>query len=381
MSRVNLGEVARESKLKAADGEQLPTVGLEHLDPGDVELHRWDESKESTFTKRFLPGQVLFGRRRAYLQKAVVAPFEGVCSGDITVIEAIAGKISERLLPFVVQNPALFDFAVEKSAGSLSPRVKWARLSEFEFDLPSESEQEELANTLWASQRVKSHYRALIQASDDLVKSRFIEMFGTQYEFAKWDVARVEDVADVTVGVVIKPAQYYVEDSSTGIKAFRSLNVGPMKIKDADWVYFSAEGNKKNSKSILQEGDVLIVRSGYPGTSCVVPAKYAGSNAIDLIIARPNMAVIEPGYLCAFNNYPHGQQQIQQGVGGAAQQHFNVGKYKKMKIPVPPINLQRGFVSFANQVNKSKFALQKTLDDLDAMTRKLMSEELGLGNV
>ena len=76
-------------------------------------------------------------------------------------------------------------------------------------------------------------------------------MFGTQYEFAKWDFARVEDVADVTVGVVIKPAQYYVEDSSTGIKAFRSLNVGPMKIKDADWVYFSAEGNKKNEASVV----------------------------------------------------------------------------------------------------------------------------------
>lgn len=341
-----------------------------------------DSDVGPAFVRLFKPGQVLYGSRRTYLKKVAVADFEGVTSNVTFVLETRDENVlPQRLLPFVLLSDRFTAYSIGKSKGSTNPYVLFSDLADFEIDLPSIDKLREIESIMCASENLKEHYRSLIEACNDLVKSRFIEMFGTQYEFAKWDVARVEDVADVTVGVVIKPAQYYVEDSSTGIKAFRSLNVGPMKIKDADWVYFSAEGNKKNSKSILQEGDVLIVRSGYPGTSCVVPAKYAGSNAIDLIIARPNMAVIEPGYLCAFNNYPHGQQQIQQGVGGAAQQHFNVGKYKKMKIPVPPINLQRGFVSFANQVNKSKFALQKTLDDLDAMTRKLMSEELGLGNV
>ena len=86
MARVRLGDVAREVRKRTLEGSDLPTVGLEHLDPGEIELTRWDEGVETTFTKEFEKGQVLFGRRRAYLHKAVVAPFDGVCSGDITEI-------------------------------------------------------------------------------------------------------------------------------------------------------------------------------------------------------------------------------------------------------------------------------------------------------
>ena len=102
MPRVSLGDVAHEVKQRAPEGAACPSVGLEHLDPDEIELSRWDEGGNSTFTKSFSRGQVLFGRRRAYLRKAAVAPFDGVCSGDITVIEA-RETLSPRLLPFIVQ--------------------------------------------------------------------------------------------------------------------------------------------------------------------------------------------------------------------------------------------------------------------------------------
>ena len=172
MTRVCLGDVAREIKQKAPTGQELPTVGLEHLDPGEVELVRWDEDTETTFTKAFLKGQVLFGRRRAYLRKAAVAPFDGVCSGDITVIAA-KSNLSPRLLPFIIQNNALFEHAVTNSAGSLSPRVKWQSLSQFEFALPGIDKQEELADILWAAQSVRRNYRKLLTACDGVVKSQF----------------------------------------------------------------------------------------------------------------------------------------------------------------------------------------------------------------
>lgn len=105
MAIVKLGDVAKESKLSyKGDKSNMKIVGLEHLTPESVTLTVWSENTENTFTKRFLKGQVLFGRRRAYLKKAAVAPFDGVCSGDITVIEAIPGKINEQLLPFIIQN-------------------------------------------------------------------------------------------------------------------------------------------------------------------------------------------------------------------------------------------------------------------------------------
>ena len=126
MSKVLLGEVAHEYKETCKGSKEgYPVVGLEHLIPGEIALTTWDEGSENTFTKMFRKGNVLFGRRRAYLKKAAIAPFDGICSGDITVIEAEPDKIMTELLPFVIQNDNFFEFAVGKSASSLSPRVKW----------------------------------------------------------------------------------------------------------------------------------------------------------------------------------------------------------------------------------------------------------------
>ena len=175
MSKVLLGDVAREHKETCKGSKDgYPIVGLEHLIPEEITLTSWDEGKENTFTKTFRKGNVLFGRRRAYLKKAAVAPFDGICSGDITVIEAIPGKILPELLPFIIQNDALFDFAVGKSAGSLSPRVKWEHLKNYEFELPSMEKQRELAKLLWAMDDTRKAYQKLMQKTDDLVKSQFI---------------------------------------------------------------------------------------------------------------------------------------------------------------------------------------------------------------
>lgn len=175
MSRVRLGDVAREYKATVKDSTGLPIVGLEHLTPGEISLEYWDEGTDNTFTKGFKKGQMLFGRRRAYLKKAALAPFDGVCSGDITVIEAIPGKILPALLPFIIQNDLLFDYAVGKSAGSLSPRVKWVDLQDYEFELPEISRQAALVELLQAAYAARKTYKELIKATDDLVKSQFIE--------------------------------------------------------------------------------------------------------------------------------------------------------------------------------------------------------------
>ena len=89
MPKVTLGEVAAESKETCkGDKSGYPVVGLEHITPGDITLTNWAENDENTFTKLFRKGDMLFGRRRAYLKKAAVAQFDGIRSGDITVISA-----------------------------------------------------------------------------------------------------------------------------------------------------------------------------------------------------------------------------------------------------------------------------------------------------
>ena len=190
------------------------------------------------------------------------------------------------------------------------------------------------------------------------IKSRFIELFGDETEFGKWPCCTIGDVADVCVGVVIKPTQYYTDK---GIPAFRSLNIGEMRVKDVDWVYFTEEGHQKNQKSVIQKNDVLVVRSGAPGTACVATEKYDGYNAVDIIIAHPDNSKVDSVFLAAFTNMPHGMNQIRAKTGGAAQQHFNVGGYKAMNLIMPPMELQKQFAAFVEHTDKLKFAVQNAV--------------------
>lgn len=377
MTHVCLGDVAREIKQKVPVDQELPTVGLEHLDPGEVELAHWDEGVETTFTKAFSKGQVLFGRRRAYLRKAAVAPFDGICSGDITVI-APKDNLSPRLLPFIIQNDALFEHAVTNSAGSLSPRVKWQSLSQFEFELPSIAKQEDLADILWTAQETRSHYRQLLTACDDVVKSQFVEMFGDE----KWG---------------FKPLSECVDSIDTG----KSMNCGEgprgvggfgvLKLSALSSGTFVASENKVISKdnfmSIkeVEKGDLLFARKNTPelvGTTVYVPNEVRGLMFPDLVF-RMKPKDVNALYLLAYMKSDRGLDLIQGMAHGSAKSMVNIPKTQlaRLPVPVPPLELQQEFADFVAQVDKSKFAVQKALDELNATTKKILNQELGLGNV
>ena len=91
------------------------------------------------------------------------------------MIEAIPGKVDPLLLPFIIQNDKFFDYAVSRSAGGLSPRVKWEHLKDYEFDLPPIEEQRILADKLWAAYRLKESYKKLLTATQEMVKSQDID--------------------------------------------------------------------------------------------------------------------------------------------------------------------------------------------------------------
>ena len=256
---------------------------------------------------------------------------------------------SQRYLYYALES--CVDLLVSKGTGSTFKAISKKTLEETEIPAYSLEEQEEITNLIEKTDTLIEARKNQLLELDILVKSRFIELFGSEREFGRWPCCNIGDVAEVCVGVVIKPTQYYTEK---GIPAFRSLNIGMMKVKDSDWVYFTEEGHKKNQKSVVRANDVLIVRSGAPGTACVATEKYDGYNAVDIIIAHPDQGKVNSVFLAAFTNMPHGMNQIKGGTGGAAQQHFNVGRYKAMTLIMPPLELQQQFAAFVAQVDKSK---------------------------
>ena len=232
------------------------------------------------------------------------------------------------------------------------PSVKKSLIEKLDIPLPSLLEQEKISTMLNKVSELITLRKEQLAKLDRLVKSRFVELFGKEAELNRWPCCTIGDVADVCVGVVIKPTQYYTDK---GIPAFRSLNIGEMHVKDADWVYFTEEGHQKNQKSVIRKNDVLVVRSGAPGTACVATEEYDGYNAVDIIIAHPDNSKVNSVFLAAYTNMPHGMIQIREKTGGAAQQHFNVGGYKAMRLIMPPMELQEQFAAFVEQTDKSKY--------------------------
>ena len=191
-----------------------------------------------------------------------------------------------------------------------------------------------------------------------------------------WSSVQAQDVCkSISVGVVIKPTQYYVPEGY-GVKAFRSANVREGFINDSDWVYFSHEGHAINKKSHLKTGDVLIVRTGYPGTACVVTPEFEGSNAIDIVIARPDMDKIIPEYLCAYTNSQIGKSQVLDLQGGMAQKHLNVGAYQVLKINLPPLREQKKIAQILLTWDNAISVTEKLLTNSQQQKKALMQQLL-----
>lgn len=258
MAKVCLGDVANERKENCKTNEYNDhIVGLEHLIPQEVTLTQWAENIENTFTKVFHKGDVLFGRRRAYLKKAAVAPFDGICSGDITVIEAKPNKIIPELLPFIIQNDNLFDFAVEKSAGSLSPRVKWSHLQNYEFELPDLNKQRELAELLWAAEETKQAYKKLIEKNNLKIQTDFIKDIYLNKNIKKDELGKF---VEFIRGVSYKPNDLFEKlnfDINTIL--FRANNIVNGSIDMTDVQYVSKI--KVSTMQYIRSGDILMCAS------------------------------------------------------------------------------------------------------------------------
>jgi len=384
MSKVKLGDVAIEHKETCGGSKDgYPIVGLEHLTPEEVTLTAWDEDSDNTFTKVFRKGNVLFGRRRAYLRKAAVAPFDGICSGDITVIEAIPDRILPELLPFIIQNDGLFSFAVGKSAGSLSPRVKWEHLKNYEFELPSMDRQRELAELLWAMDTTKKSYQKLIAATDELVKSQFIEMFGrtetVTSNLSAWPSYEIRELYDVKSSKRI----YAKELTTSGIPFLKvgdvleRINTG----ESHPTVFISEQKycELKESGLVPKAGDILVTSRGTIGKCYILAdddAFYFQDGMISWLKAKCDCRLL-PEFTAALFAEEGFLKTLDEVTNKTTVTYISLDKLAGLKVICPPEEKQREYLDFLRQSDKSKFELEQALAELNATYKRIIAENLG----
>ncbi|MEI7948087.1 MAG: restriction endonuclease subunit S [bacterium] len=261
--RVRFGDVV-ENINETCDPEESGLerfIGLEHLEPGSLHIRKWgDVSDGTTFTRQCRPGQVLFGKRRAYQRKVAVAEFDAVVSGDIYVLAPKNDKLLSQLLPFICLSERFFQHAVGTSAGSLSPRTNWSSLATFEFDLPPLDQQRRIAEILWAVDEVLVEHSSLLSDAQNY-KGVLLEWCFSPERSVK---IRLGDLC-VNKGIRIGPfgsqlhAHEYVD---VGIPVVMPANLSADQIVLDEIKRITALKVDELAVHKLEEGDILLPRRG-----------------------------------------------------------------------------------------------------------------------
>jgi type I restriction enzyme, S subunit len=353
--KVKFGDVVHLSTARSqnpiADGLER-YVGLEHLEPGDLHIRTWGNVADgTTFTSRFAPGQVLFGKRRAYQRKIAVADFAGVCSGDIYVLESKDSSVLlPELLPFICQTDAFFEHAVGTSAGSLSPRTNWSSLSSFEAHLPDIPTQKSILSTLKAVQEeidaLDNLRRSAVQAQRSLLRDLLASTPESSF-------ALVEDL------LVGGPKNGISPPANSDGRGFPTLGLGA--VRDGR---VTADGNLKfvdipegqAHPFTLAEDDVLVVRGNgnksLTGKCGIVSEIPAGCIYPDLLIRlKFNIDEMRPRFAALQWNMPSVHNRlISRAKSTNGIWKINGADLRQHQLKVPSIEVQDSLLLHMSEV-------------------------------
>jgi len=368
---VKFGDVVKNANLVERDpaGAGIERiVGLEHLDPENLHIRRWNTPENGTsFTRKFVPGQTLFGKRRAYQRKVAYAEFEGICSGDILTFEPKDKKVLlPELLPFICQSDAFFDHALGTSAGSLSPRTSWKALKDFEFPLPPIEEQKCIAEILWAADEVVEKYknveRALVLQQRVLI-TRYMPSDVPFRTLRKGIIpgisaSKLKDVCEkITDGTHQSP-----KFSNNGVPFLLISNIsqGRVNWNVSKWV--SEETYAHLTKSTKPErGDILYTVVASYGDAVLIDWDHPFSFQRHIALIKPKRDILDGKFLCHFLNSVLGRKQAKIYAEGLAQKTITLKSLGQFCVPTPPMKIQKSICMELDSLDEAIGVNQKTL--------------------
>ena len=366
MGTFKFDEIAFNSteKKKPVDKDKYTYLGLEHLDSDSIYVTRYGADVAPKGDKLIMKkGDVLFGKRRAYQKKVAIAPFDGIFSAHGMVLRPKEEVIDKDFFPMFIKSDYFLDAAIKISVGSLSPTINWRDLKDLKFELPSLEEQRKLAEVLWAIYDMKDKYKKLILATDELVKSQFIEMFGTEDNHPEnVQFVKLGDIATYVNGMAFKPDDW-------GDKGLPIIRIQNLTGSGEAFNYFDGEYLEKFE---VNTGDVLISWSASLGVYL-----WQGEKAIlNQHIFKVNFDKLPIDKFFFIYAVQQKLEEMTHKSHGSTMKHIVKKEFDNTKIAYPSEELQIQFAYFVNQSDKSKFALQEAIKDLDALSKKIIAENL-----
>ena len=380
MSRIKFGDVVKDVKINI-DRLNNPYefyVAGDHMDSEDLTTHRKGrfatDDVGPAFIRVFKPGQILYGSRRTYLKKIAVADFEGICANTTFVLETKDPLVLEqRLLPFIMLSKDFTTWSIAKSKGSTNPYVIFSDLADFEFELPPLEEQKVLADKLWAAYRLKEAYKKLLVATDEMLKSQFIEMFGNPLSLnQKNELKRLGECC------ILNPRRPNIALCDTDKVSFIPM---PAVSEDGYLVDMTDEeyGKVKKGFTYFENNDVLFAKI----TPCMENGKGAivhgltngiGMGSTEFHVLRPINGISSPYWLLALTRMPIFRECAAKNMSGTGgQKRVSASYLDHFMVGLPAIEEQRRFEAIYRQADKSKFELRKSIDAIDKVIKSLIN--------
>lgn len=379
MPRVILRDVVERIKDKIdKDSTNLEFyIGGEHFDYGEVVITKKAPVMGSTigpaFHMHFMPGDVLLMSRNPHLRKAGMVNFEGICS-DVSYVCRTKNEniLLQSYLPFIFQTDQFWEFAEANKKGSTNFFLNWSDFVRYEFYLPDMDKQRELTELLWAAAKTKASYQHLLALTDELVKSRFVEVITPLLESNQTlpldDL--VQDERPITYGILMPGTN--VEG---GIPVVKVKDLVNGVIDQTNLLHTTPEIDAGYKRSKLREGDLLISIRGSVGRMAIVPDSLEGANITQDTARLTIKPEFNKVYVRGVLESQPMQYEMERNIRGVAVKGINIGFLRKLLIPVPIKTMQDILAAFYEQTVNSKIELKLAIETINALIRALMQQD------
>ena len=250
---------------------------------------------------------------------------------------------------------------------------------DLEFELPDLATQRKLAETLWSINDTMETYKKLIAATDELVKSQFMELFGDPKTNQKGlPILKIGEFGKVKGGKRLPKGESYA-DHTTNHPYVRVIDMVKHSVTIPALVYLTQATHEKISRYTISSKDVYISIAGTIGQVGAIPDSIDGANLTENAakIVLNEGAPVDRDYLIWYLSLPAGAEQIEEKTMHTTQPKLALYRIEEIEVLVPPIAEQRSFAAFVQQSDKSKFELEKALSELTATYKRIIAENLG----
>lgn len=303
-------------------------------------------------------GSVLVAMYGATAGKVARLKIDAAINQAVLSIRSVGDALDNDFLFWVMESSA--EKLLSMCQGAAQPNLSKGLIDGLEVATPPPPEQQKIAAILTAVDDKLDVIARQIEATrtlkQGLMQTLFSRGVGTKdavgrwvphAEFkdselgeipARWDVKPLEALAhSITVGIATSTTEHYVQD---GIPLIRNQNIKEDFLDMSDLLKISAEFDAKNKSKRVEGGDILTVRTGYPGVSCVVPDDLGRLQTFTTLITRPNRQLVNAHFVSRYFNSPQGKGLMLHQAAGGAQQNINAGNLKKLLVPVPSLSEQ-----------------------------------------